>query len=109
MKRQDAIERYLSKSPMARTMVRRIMIWNPNKTLKENAAALNIGEQTARAFKILYLLPHQRDYLRPRGAIKYGKSKIIFGLLRRAGWSITAIADTFNIKPQAVRQVLDKL
>lgn len=109
MKRQAAIELYLSKNPTARTMLKRIMVWDPKRTLRENAKAMKVNEQNARSFKVLYSLPHAKDYLRKRGQIKSGQIEIVYKtLVKHGNWSVKQVAQCFGVSESSVFYILQK-
>lgn len=100
MTKDDVVSLYLSKNRTARNMVDRLIRWDSDKTLKENAVMQGMSEDIARQFKMKFNLMCVSRVSRLTG--KRHIKCYAYAVLKDAGWTFDEIGAAFEVSRQAV-------
>ena len=107
MTKEKAVEVYLEGCPSARKTVDKLMTWDSEKFIKDNAVACGLKSSSGMQFQRRFGL----EYLRRKGACGAKKKDIrdvrasLFRVLKREqGWTLEKIGQVFGLTRERVRQ-----
>lgn len=108
MTREQAVDKYLKSRGKSEKVIKRLMLWDENKTSRENCIAVGLPRNHVGPFTRRYGLLYKMDGRgRPRVAPETWRYKAM-RILRGASnnWSINEIAAALQVSRQYVEQTL---
>lgn len=104
MKYEKAIGCYFKRNKQARKSFDRILYWDSNKTLTQNAERFQISASLARTFSLIYRLKYYKKNSLQNNEIKnFAKA---LDKLRRLGYTYEQIGRLHKMTRQRVFQIL---
>ena len=101
MQFDQASEIYVRENKHAQRLVSKIMRWNGDHTMHQNALKLSMSMGCARNFQSRYGLPFKKINA-GSGRIKRTRRTEAYIELRKLGWAMVDIATVFQVSRQAV-------
>lgn len=98
MTKAQAVELYLKKHPVARTIIRAIKNWDARLTMLENSKRCGMTQRQAHHVAYSYKMDYRKRSERPQ--------KIL--ALRKFGFTFDQIGKIMNLSKQRIHQILEK-